>query len=325
MRKNRHLFPVILLLFFLALILCACGKPADTSGLAGRYRLIGASEDASILAAKQICEHNIVLLLEENGKGLIYEDGSRGRLSWRMSGDTLTLDAGRLRFTGTLEESGFILTEKNSGALLRFERDEPESGSRASDGTPAENASAGEMPGDKTGETPALSQVSVDVGSVFSGGWYGWWRIDNSSGSMPESWYDCCAVFESEEDGSLKMTFWDENSSRSEPLSELRFELNEDRSIRSLSGYFLYDTVGEGEWLLPVPDPALWLEGRQHDAKGETFAYSIYLRPWGDDWSEAPAGQLPFYYSDWYLPLIQSVAEIPDEIPWQHLETQRES
>ncbi len=41
---------------------------------------------------------------------------------------------------------------------------------------------------------------------------------------------------------------------------------------------------------------------------GGSFVYTIYL-PWGMDWEDVRAADeslLPYYYDDWYLPLIEA-------------------
>ena len=48
-----------------------------------------------------------------------------------------------------------------------------------------------------------------------------------------------------------------------------------------------------------------------------TFVYSIYLRPWGESWEDVRADNeelMPYYYDDWYLPLIEADAPMPDVI-----------
>ena len=45
--------------------------------------------------------------------------------------------------------------------------------------------------------------------------------------------------------------------------------------------------------------------------------YSIYLRPWGESWEDVRADDeelLPYYYDDWYLPLIETGASMPEVI-----------
>ena len=158
---------------------------------------------------------------------------------------------------------------------------------------------------------------------AFLGSWYGWWKIEDAKGKMPVTWYDCCAVFEAQEDGTILMTLWDEDGSREDPLSQVRFKSEKDARV-SLSGYFAYMEIRGGDWRLTESDPAVLIPDIQHDAEGEIFRATVYLRRWGQSWSSTPAEQRPFYYEDWYLPLLKQKAEMPDQIPWQRLEAKRE-
>ena len=76
--------------------------------------------------------------------------------------------------------------------------------------------------------------------------------------------------------------------------------------------------------MLKKPSPALSFENGLHSSGGEVFHFSFFLRPWGDRWSDAPEGQKPFYFDDWYLPLLKEDAPMPESIPWEKLELARE-
>jgi len=158
---------------------------------------------------------------------------------------------------------------------------------------------------------------------AFLGSWYGWWKIEDSQGEMPVTWYDCCAVFEAQEDGTVLMTLWDEDGSRTDPLSQVRFKPEDDAMV-SLSGYFAAMEIRGGQWILTESDPAILIPDIDYNAEGENFRATVYLRRWGQSWSNTPAEQRPFYYEDWYLPLLKQKAEMPDQIPWQRLEAKRE-
>ena len=56
--------------------------------------------------------------------------------------------------------------------------------------------------------------------------------------------------------------------------------------------------------------------GRYQGAEG-SYDYRFYLRPWGRSWDDVEAAEpemLPYFYDDWYLPLADSGAPMPDEI-----------
>ena len=46
----------------------------------------------------------------------------------------------------------------------------------------------------------------------------------------------------------------------------------------------------------------------------DEFTYDIYLRPWGTYWGRCAEEDLPYYYYDWYLPMIEAGEAMPDAI-----------
>ena len=294
-RLRRYLLSLIT---GLLLLLTGCSEAADTSGLAGSYVLTYASGSNSVLSETQVREKTIVLRLEENGRGEIRGGELSGRIHWGLEGGALVIDAGAIRLKGYAENGAILLKENGSGATLRFE---PET----------------------TAET-VDDIVNTETEALYLGDWYGWWKIESETGNMPRSWYDCCARIDRMDEGSLHFVLWDEDGSAAEPLAEIRMAVRGD-GIESLDGYFLFSDIRAGEWRLEKPEPALYLAEGHHDAEGEQFSYSVYLRPWGEQWNDADGEQLPFYYSDWYVPAILSGESMPDRIPWQELEMKREN
>ena len=280
------------------LLITGCSEAADTSGLAGTYTLCYASGPNTVLSETQIRENAVILRLEENGVGTISGGELEGRIRWGLDGGALFIDTGSIRMRGYAENGTIVVVESGSGATLRFEP-EPTAGD-------------------------SVLPESTETEDAFLGDWYGWWKIEAETGNMPESWYDCCARIEKDQDGCLRLVLWDEDGSAEEPLAELRMAPRED-GIEALNGYFLFSPVREGEWRLENPAPALYLADGIHDAEGERFSYSVYLRPWGLVWDDAETEQLPFYYEDWYLPAIHAGKTMPDSIPWQELEMKREN
>lgn len=297
-RKPRSLPTLLLLTAALLFLLSGCSEAADTSGLAGSYVLTYASGPYTVMTESQVREQCLILILREDGSGEISGRDLDGRIRWGLDGGSLVVDAGSIRLKGYAENGSLLLEESGSGATLRFEA-----------------------------ETQTPDPVAPDVtetADAWLGDWYGWWKIESELGSMPRSWYDCCARIAEQEDGSLLLTLWDEDGTASEPIAELRM-IRRGETIEALGGYFLFAEVREGEWRLERPDPALYLADELHDAEGERFSYSIYLRPWGKPWIGAEKDQLPFYYEDWYLPAIRAGEKMPDRIPWQKMETKREN
>ncbi|MCR5089492.1 MAG: hypothetical protein K6C08_08280 [Oscillospiraceae bacterium] len=289
----RKLFLLLLLALSIGLSGCIRGA-ADTSGLAGDYYLLSAEKDGILLPQTELESLDITLRLEEDGRGLLCDSDGSGRIRWSSDSSGLTLTAGNRRFAGHTEGEKLILQERNSGVAFCFCREKLD---------------------ERADEFPPSTSLTGD--------WYGWWKTERSDGSMPESWYDCCAEISEADQGLLRLSFWDENGSRMDPLAEVFFLQHSDGSWHSAYGYFLYEEIAEDELSLPDDGAVLYMDGLHHDAEGERFDCSIYLRPWGDFWENAPAAQLPFYYSDWYLPLIRAGKDMPDEIPWEKTEQKR--
>ena len=60
-------------------------------------------------------------------------------------------------------------------------------------------------------------------------------------------------------------------------------------------------------------DNMIWISGDYEDGDDE-FHYDIYLRPWGLYWDDVEEEAHPYYYADWYLPLIDAGKPMPDAI-----------
>ena len=291
----KRILPVMLTLLLAAFSLSGCGRMTDTSGLTGLWILTEA-DDGAIMIPDSLVEDNLLTLrLDPGGSGVIEGTSMEGRILWRYEDGIVHLCAGSAILSGTVEGSKLILQSEDETRLHFVREDE----SRTSEAQ------------EPAGEEP------------FLGSWYGWWKIEDAKGEMPVTWYDCCAMFEAQEDGTILMTLWDEDGSREDPLSEVRFRSEKDAMV-SLSGYFAYMEIRGGEWRLKESDPAILIPDIQHDAEGEIFRATVYLRRWGQSWSSTPPEQRPFYYEDWYLPLLKQKAEMPDQIPWQRLEAKRE-
>ena len=298
----RRRFPFLLnsILFaavFFTVCLSGCGEVADTSGLSGVYQLVYADAQMLRWTTEVDLELPVHLELNADGTGIIRTGAESGRILWAVQNGTLQVRASELVMKGALEPEGFSLQFSEESPALHFERLNP--------------ASEEVDEGAATDESPELLPSE----------WYGWWKIENSEGQMPDSWYDCCALIHYTSDDELRFILWDENGSRAEPLSEVRMKIGENGQLLSLGGYFLYDAIEYGEWMLPAGFSDFYLEDCLHDAGGERFRYSVYMKPWGTRWSASPADQLPFYYEDWYLP--NGRATMPESIPWEMIEENR--
>ena len=296
-RKNNgnRFLPFLIALFF-SFLVSGCGRASDTSGLAGEWVLDAVNSGGISLPDLLVSNNRLALRLDADGIGQIAGENSEGRVKWSYDEGTLFLQTGSLFLTGTVENGTIILRTVDGETELRM--------IRQTEMSPEDGA--------------------VDTGCyAFLGEWYGWWKIENSSGDMPVSWYDCCAAFTRTEDGNIRMSLWDEDGSRTQPLSEIVLTQETGDRITSLNGYFDLMEIHKGELTLAKPDPALLISEIEHDSEGEHYSATVYLRPWGDRWEEAPKNQRPFYYEDWYLPLVNSGATMPDKIPWETLEERR--
>ena len=292
---HRWILPGMLVLLLMVLLLAGCGRMTDTSGLTGLWVLDNADSDAVLIPPSLVEENRLILRLDPDGSGVMENASSQGRIVWKYEDATVVLRAGESVLSGTVRGDELILYGKDETGL-HFVRD-------SRDGTP---------------------EIQNPVkGEPFLGSWYGWWKIEDSSGEMPVSWYDCCAVFEAQEDDTILLTLWDEDGSRTDPLAQVRFIKEADLLI-SVSGYFAFMEIQGRDWILTESESDILIPDIMHDAEGETFRATVYLRPWGDNWNDAPEEQRPFYYEDWYLPLLKQKAEMPDQIPWKRLEAKRE-
>ena len=299
---------LLVLLFFLLFFLCGCGQAVDPGGLSGSYLLSGASDGSIVLSDGAIADLPLILRLDQGGGGIVSDGETNGSLRWDVHNGYVSVEIGDTMLGGTFEGDELLLQAVGSDTWLRFIPAPPEE---------EKNILPDDVEKYDSDEEDASEQESYF--------WYGWWSIDDSNGKMPISWYDCCARLDPQADNTWKLTFWDEDSSRDEPLASICFQQKEDGSLVSLSGYWLYDDIISGEWVLPAPGNVLYLDDLKHNAADTVFRFHFYLRSWGDRWSDCPDDQQPFYYEDWYLPLVRKGADMPDRIPWESLEETRET
>lgn len=304
MGRTGRFLTLFLLLSIFCSFLCGCGQAADSSGLSGSYDLAGAEDDGLILTDGEVSLAPLHLRLDPGGTGIVSDGETVGRLQWSVRDDFVMLEAGGVLLGGSVEGTDLILQAAGSDTFLRFVLSDQSAVSSGEDGT--------ELPD----EVPAATEACC---------WYGWWKITDSDGGMPLSWYDCCARLDRIEDSVYVLTVWDEDGSADSPLASVTFREEEEGHLVSLYGSWLYDDISYGEWEISVPCTILCMENLSHDAEVTAFTYSFYLRSWGDRWDGCPEEQLPFYFDDWYLPLVKENAPMPDRIPVDSLERERES
>ena len=300
LRKTFGKRIVTLLLAVLALgLLTSCGEDAPD---AGRYVCVAASAEGFTLEPEELYPKGAVLELGTGGRGLLTLGEESGSLRWSLNGTELTLNMGGERLRGTLLDGIIDLSLADGRVQLRFARED----------LAAEAA------------TP-VPQLGAEDLERWCGDWFGRWSIQNSEGTLADTWYDSFARIEPDEDGvHLILTIWDEDSSYAQPIgtAELALSAEGERGsgqvALSTAGSFWFQEIGPGQWVLDpgageYPD-MLQLSGR-HESAEETFDYAITLRPWGlrwDDVEQADDSALPFHY-EWYLSQIRDGQTMPEE------------
>ena len=191
-----------------------------------------------------------------------------------------------------------------------------------------------EASADSTGSTNTTLPVPTGDALLdwWNGAWYGWWTMTGCSGayeSMAGRWWDACAVIDIGSDYTGTVTIWDEDYSRADPMSQVSVTLNsagagEHGTVMSESGYFTNLPLEHADWIIdpainsrfPDVENMICIEGWYEDGDDE-FYYEVYLRPWGQLWDDFAADypdDIPYYYDDWYLPLVESGSAMPDVV-----------
>ena len=191
-----------------------------------------------------------------------------------------------------------------------------------------------EASADSTGSTDTTLPAPTGDALLdwWNGAWYGWWTMTGCSGayeSMSGQWWDACAVIDIGSDYTGTVTIWDEDYSRADPMSQATVTLNsagvgEHGTVMSESGYFTNLPLEHADWIVdpainsrfPDVENMICIEGWYEDGDDE-FYYEVYLRPWGQLWDDFAADypdDIPYYYDDWYLPLVESGSSMPDVV-----------
>lgn len=179
-----------------------------------------------------------------------------------------------------------------------------------------------------TGEasSAAASAASGDILlDWWNGDWYGWWVMSDCAGyyeDMEGDWWDICGTIDIGKNYTGTIVLWDEDYTKSAPMASALVSLSESGTGKhgtmiAESGDFTDVSLHHGDWIV---DPSLveyenmiHINGDYKNGEDE-FHYDIVLRPWGTYWDDMDAEDLPYYYDDWYLPLIQADQTMPDSI-----------
>lgn len=156
--------------------------------------------------------------------------------------------------------------------------------------------------------------------------WYGWWSITQSSGVYEgmdngANWWDACATIDVAKG---TMTVWDEESTPEEPIAAMQAQIVQDGTAKDClavgGGTFIDMPTAAKYWMLSPNGAAInnmvVFTGRYDDSAnpGSFFEYIFMLRPWGTLWDDVGTNQLPYNYTSWYLPLVESGSPMPNAI-----------
>lgn len=282
---------VILSLF----LLWACGYDAYDPALFGHYTGTTIDAEGYTIDMTSVYAGSNYIELSQNGKGKLCLSNHVYEMEWGMNGSDFTLVALGEKSEGTLKNGVILLNYLGMDMELRFEFD-------ANWQAPA---------------TMPREAAVTEAQKWWNGDWYGWWVIDEATGAYAAergSWWDLCADIYTDEDGRGEMLLWDEEYSRNVPLGLVHFAVGADGIAHSENGEFGVVEVGNAWHIDPnayALENFIVVEGIHEDENGG-FSYKLYLRPWGQDWSDAE--NKPYYYDTWYLPLIESQKPMPDHI-----------
>ncbi len=285
------------LLLISTLLLSACGYDPYDPAMYGFYEGTGILAEGYEIPMTGVYNGENYLQLGEEGKGTMSLAGNVYDIQWGMKGSTFYMELQDVESEGTLEDGVIRLNYLDMDMELIFEYD-----------------------GDYVPGSGDLDQGDLTEEQLrWDGSWYGWWVVDEGSGSfegVTGSWWDMCASVTMSSNDRGQMVLWDQDCSQQEPLGEVSFYLNEQGQAVSLEGYFGVVPLGEGDWII---DPnshgmenMMVISGGGQMEQG-SFRYTAYLRPWGQDWSDAQ--QKPYHYDSWYLPLIEAGQPMPYKLP----------
>ena len=180
-------------------------------------------------------------------------------------------------------------------------------------------------PDSELGGEAGDSSGEMQLSDWWNGDWYGWWIMTGCWGyyeDMEGDWWDICGTIDIGEDGMGTVILWDEDYTKSEPMVSASVSLSEAGTgelgtMMSEGGWFTDVALEHADWIVDPGlldyDDMIHIDGYYENGDDEYF-YDIYLRPWGTYWDDVAEEDLPYYYSDWYLPLIEAGQSMPESI-----------
>lgn len=168
-------------------------------------------------------------------------------------------------------------------------------------------------------ETSVPAQKPTDTLTAASdvpAQWYGWWKISSASGDLKNMyghWWDCCAELTSGEDGQI-LSIWDEDMEKNTGLAVIKLVPGSPFEAESMS---MLDAESLENFSLKLSSDEfgqlMHIKGKYRSfARKGGFSFEMFLRPWGSRWDTSE--YLPYYYKDWYLPLIEAGSAMPEKI-----------
>lgn len=181
-------------------------------------------------------------------------------------------------------------------------------------------------------EPSGSGNVPQEYVEHWEGTYYGFWIIEEANGEYEGKddgsfWWDCCIALEPKKDGTTwTCILWDEDTTYEKPLGRVTMTMEASNGeygvLISKGGHFDGDPVEEGDWVICAENcmanypQILYIEAAYGDYEGGNgISWSAYFQPWGASWDGIEENLMPYYYADWYLPLINSgVKEAPHSI-----------
>ena len=292
-------FFAILLALVLMMSLGTAALAADDPNL-GLYTAVRAGDNDMEVAADLVYEGGFTLELKSGGKCLITIDGETSSGKWVVKNGELTLTEKGSSYNGTLADGILVLEDLNEdGLYIIFVKE-----------------------GRTLYDFSEPVNLKYDSG-WWAGDWYGWWHTTNCTDeyeNMEDNWWNACLRLEGEGD-QLKATLWDQDLPLDNAVAEFGVKLAKDKrgneSAETGRGYFMDMGLTGGELYVTrshLEDDVLYIELSYAVGDG-SYEVDAMFKPWGETWDDVNEEDIPYFYEDWYLPLIESgVKKAPDTI-----------
>lgn len=307
--KFSHFFCLLISILILLFVTGCSVENEDSLGIYTCARIELEGEDFHVL---DVYPDGCSIRLSKWGQAwlTINDDSFYGR--WELEADKFSLDINGTVSVGTLSDGVCMLRFGDAGMEHTFLKE------------------AAILP-----ETASTVQQALTEQQVFwNGDWYGYWTISNAQGKWLDQSgqrFDCFARIDIDSEGNGTMVFWDEMQDYSHPIACADILVaggNADvksNILLSTGGNFLDSEIKEKQWsvdpsLYPF-DSVFYIENAHYQEQDGAFDYSIVLRPWGRTWEDIEASSpdmLPFFYYDWYLPVLLQGGSMPDSFQYQH-------